>query len=91
MKDILFTIVTVYISIMSIVGFVAMGLDKRKSIKRGWRISEHTLILIAFIGGGIGSYLGMKVFRHKTRQKKFIILIPLALLINIILWVLIGT
>ena len=86
MKDSLYTLVTVYILIMSIIGFVTMGVDKRKAIKRGWRIPERTLILIAFIGGALGSFLGMYIFRHKTKHIKFIILIPLALLFNILLW-----
>jgi uncharacterized membrane protein YsdA (DUF1294 family) len=86
MKDVLYTLVTIYMLIMSIVGFVIMGIDKRKAIKRGWRISERTLIFIAFIGGALGSFLGMHIFRHKTKQLKFIILLPLALLLNILLW-----
>lgn len=87
MKEIMITIVTVYMLIMSIAGFITMGVDKKKSINRGWRIPERTLILIAFIGGAFGSFLGMKFFRHKTRHLKFIILIPLAVLINILIWI----
>lgn len=86
MKEQLLCIVTIYMLIMSIVGFVAMGIDKRKAIKRGWRISELTLLLIAFMGGALGSFLGMHIFRHKTKHIKFIILIPSALLLNILLW-----
>lgn len=90
MKYIIYDLVTVYMLIMSIVGFVTMGVDKRKAINRGWRIPERTLILIAFIGGALGSFLGMHLFRHKTKHMKFIILIPLALLMNILLWLWIG-
>ncbi len=89
MKDILLAIVVAYMLIMSIIGFVTMGFDKKKAIKRGWRIPERTLILIAFFGGALGSFLGMQIFRHKTRHIKFIILVPLALLLNIILLLLI--
>lgn len=87
MKDIIYTLVTVYMLIMSVVGFVIMGIDKRKAVKRGWRIPELTLLLIAFMGGGLGSFLGMHFFRHKTRHIKFIIFIPLALLVNIMFYV----
>ena len=87
MKDIIYTLVTVYMLIMSVVGFVIMGIDKRKAVKRGWRIPELTLLLIAFMGGGLGSFLGMRFFRHKTRHIKFIIFIPLALLVNIMFYV----
>ena len=91
--DTLFIFVTAYMLIMSIIGFISMGMDKRRSmdkrkaIKRGWRIPERTLILIAFFGGALGSFLGMNLFRHKTKHMKFKILIPLALLVNILLWV----
>lgn len=91
MKESLFTFVTIYMLVMSIIGFIAMGIDKKKSIKRGWRTSERTLLLIAFIGGALGSYLGMHKFRHKTKHMKFIILMPLALLLNILLVLFAGT
>ncbi len=83
----LYTIVTIYMLIMSIIGFITMGIDKRRAIKRGWRIPERTLLLIAFIGGALGSFLGMHLFRHKTKKIKFIVLIPIALLLNILLWI----
>lgn len=68
----------IYILVISVVGFVMMGLDKRRAIKRQWRISERTLIITSFVGGGIGSFLGMLAFHHKTKHKKFIILLPIS-------------
>lgn len=91
MNDKLYTIVTIYMVIMSIIGFVIMGIDKKKAIKRGWRIPERTLLLIAFIGGALGSFIGMHFFRHKTKHIKFVVLLPLALLLNILLWLQINT
>ena len=87
MNNQLLLIVTIYMLIMTMVGFVIMGIDKRKAIKKGWRISECTLLLIAFTGGALGSFIGMHIFRHKTKHMKFIILIPLALLLNIMIYV----
>lgn len=88
MKETWFFIVIIYIFIMSIIGFATMAIDKKKSIKRGWRIPELTLILIAFMGGALGSYIGMYMFRHKTKHLKFVILLPLAILLHIqlLLW-----
>lgn len=91
MNDKLYTIVTIYMVIMSIIGFVIMGIDKKKAIKRGWRIPERTLLLIAFMGGALGSFIGMHFFRHKTKHIKFVVLLPLALLLNILLWLQINT
>ncbi|ABX40941.1 protein of unknown function DUF1294 [Lachnoclostridium phytofermentans ISDg] len=62
-----------------------MGIDKKKAKAREWRIRERTLFLIAFIGGSLGSLLGMKVFHHKTKHKNFQILIPLFLILQITL------
>jgi len=65
--------------------FLLYGIDKRKSIKKAWRIKEITLILPAFFMGGVGAFLGMNVFRHKTKHLKFKILIPLAVIINLVI------
>lgn len=59
------------IMFMSIWAFAAMGYDKRQAKKKGQRIPERTLWLLAIIGGGIGAYFGMQVFRHKTRHTAF--------------------
>ncbi|MDF2843170.1 MAG: putative rane protein [Herbinix sp.] len=73
----------VYLLVISVVGFAMMGIDKRRAIKRQWRISERTLIITSFLGGGIGSFLGMFVFHHKTKHRKFIILLPISAIIVI--------
>lgn len=73
--------IAIYLGVMSLIGFVIMGIDKRKAVTGQWRISENTLLLIAIIGGGIGSFLGMQTFRHKTKKIKFKIVLPLTALI----------
>ncbi|MFR5264988.1 DUF1294 domain-containing protein [Clostridium sp.] len=57
---------------------------EKRTIKKQWRISEATLITIAIIGGSIGEYLGMQNFRHKTKNLKFKIGIPIIILLQII-------
>jgi uncharacterized membrane protein YsdA (DUF1294 family) len=78
MQQIIVFLLIGYIVLMSLIGFTIMGVDKRKAIKKVWRIPEKVLIGIAFIGGGIGSFLGMYAFRHKTRHTKFVVLLPIA-------------
>lgn len=73
-----------YLIIINILSFVLYGIDKLKAIKRKERISERTLILIGILGGSIGSLIGMNLFRHKTKKLKFIISLPLILIIHII-------
>ena len=63
--------------------FFIYGIDKWKASRNKWRISEKTLILSAFLLGGIGAFFGMKFFRHKTKRTKFKVLLPVAILFNI--------
>jgi len=59
------------------------GVDKWQSKRRGWRIPETRLLLVAFFGP-FGAYAGMLLFRHKTRKIKFL-LVPVFLFIQVIL------
>lgn len=65
-------IINSYFTIMFIVGFTVMGIDKWKAMNHRWRIPEKRLWLIACIGGAAGTWLGMIVFRHKIRHLQFI-------------------
>ena len=73
-----------HLIIINILSFILYGIDKLKAIKKKERISEKTLILIGILGGSIGSLIGMNLFRHKTKKLKFIISLPLILIIHII-------
>ncbi len=79
------TFLLFYFILMNLIGFLVMGIDKLKAKKRGFRIPEATLFLIAVIGGSIGSILGMYLFRHKTRHRSFIIGMPVILAVQIII------
>ena len=75
----------VYLVIINIIGFLAMGIDKRKAKKNSWRIPEKTLFIITTLGGGIGTVTGMYIFRHKTKKIDFVIGLPAILILEIIL------
>ena len=77
-------IVLLYLIIINASGFLLMLADKLKAKRGAWRIPEATLIGVAAIGGSIGSLIGMKLFRHKTRHLKFTIGIPLILALQIV-------
>lgn len=65
------TIFLIYYTIVNIVGFVIMGVDKQRAIRGAWRISEASLFLTALFGGALGCILGMQHFRHKTKRWYF--------------------
>lgn len=76
--------IIIYLLIVNIIGFLAMGIDKRRAKMMEWRIPEKTLFLITLFGGGIGTISGMYTFRHKTKKKYFTIGLPLILIIEIV-------
>lgn len=80
-----YSIILFYFLTISSIGFFSMGIDKRKAKKHRYRTRERTLLLIAALGGSVGSYLGMKYFHHKTLHKNFTIGIPLIFFIQLFL------
>lgn len=77
--------VLIYMGAVSLVGFVMMGVDKKRAEEHRWRIPEKTLFTAAAIGGSIGILLGMMFFRHKTKHLSFTIGIPFILAAHCIL------
>lgn len=78
-------IIIYYLLIINAVAFIVYGIDKLKARKDRWRIPEATLLLLAIVGGSIGSWLGMKVWHHKTMHKKFQYGVPLLLFLQLAL------
>lgn len=74
-----------YLVIWNVVVFALYGFDKYQAKRNHWRVSESRLIVAAFSLGALGAALGMLVFRHKTQKRNFQILIPLALLCNLVI------
>ena len=68
-----------YLLIINAAGFLLMLADKWKAKKNRWRIRESTLLIVAALGGSVGSLLGMYIFRHKTLHLKFTVGIPVIL------------
>ena len=74
-----------YFVCVNVLTFFVYGIDKWQARQGKWRISEATLLLFAVIGGSIGAWLGMRVWRHKTMHKKFKYGIPAILMVHIII------
>ena len=70
---------------INILAFIVYGIDKWRAAHDRWRIPESTLLGLAVIGGSIGALLGMKVWHHKTKHKKFVFGLPAVLLIQLII------
>lgn len=76
---------TYYFIIINIISFIIFGIDKQRSIKKKYRISEAYLFLLSIIGGCFGTLFGMFYYHHKNRKLKFLICIP----VICIAWILI--
>ena len=81
----------IYLVIINLLAFLAMFIDKRKAQYGKWRIKEHTLFILALLGGSIGAIAGMYTFRHKTKKSRFIIGFPLIMIMQILLVIVVLT
>lgn len=79
---------SIYLIIINVIAFIAMGVDKRKAIKHKWRIPEKNLMLLSVFGGSIGMFIGMHVFRHKTKHTLFVIGVPVIFIIEMVAYIL---
>jgi Predicted membrane protein len=71
-----------YLILVNLAAFIMYRIDKKRSKRNACsRIPESAFIGMATIGGGLGSIFGMLLFHHKTRHAKFIIAIPLLMII----------
>lgn len=73
-----------WLAVANIIAFFMYGIDKLKAKHRRRRISEATLLGIAAVGGSLGAFAGMQIFRHKTKHLRFQILVPLFLILHIV-------
>ncbi len=80
-----FDLIILYAVAVNVASLIMMGVDKRRAIKRAWRIPESTLFVLAIIGGSIGSIIGMHLFHHKTRHWYFLYGMPVILALQIVL------
>ena len=76
---------TYYVLILNFVTMLVYGIDKFKAKKGKWRIPKSTLLQLADMGGSIGAWLGMRVWRHKTQHKKFKYGIPVIFILQVAL------
>ena len=82
----------VFLAVVNGVTFAVYGADKSFARRGGRRVPERTLLALAFLGGSAGALLGMLVFHHKTRHRRFRVGLPLLLLAQLALavWLITG-
>lgn len=73
-----------YLSAISILSFVLTIYDKWAAIQRRQRVPERTLLSASALGGSFAMLLAMLAFRHKTKHAKFMVGIPVMIVIQIL-------
>ena len=81
--DNIYIYIAIYLVIISIVAIVLTLKDKRAAKRNSWRVEEKLLFLVSAIGGSLAMLLTMKAVRHKTHHKRFMVGIPVIIILQI--------
>ena len=65
-------IIGIYLLIINVVTFALYG------------IREATLLITALIGGSLGAFIAMQMFRHKTKKWYFKYTVPAMLVVHVV-------
>ena len=71
------------LAVINGIAFFSYYSDKRKAENNSWRTPERTLLMWGLIGP-FGSYLAMRMFRHKTQKATFL-LVPVFLALQLVM------
>lgn len=82
-RDMLYTCFLVYIIFVNIMSAIVCIIDKLSAIYGNRRISEKTLMLLSILGGGVLMYITMQIIRHKTKHNKFMIGLPIVIMLQV--------
>ena len=83
--------VIAYVLVVSLISVIITVFDKKIAGTGKRRISEATLLLWSALGGSVAMYLTMHAIRHKTQHKKFMIGIPIIIILQVVAVYLICT
>ena len=58
---------------LNVIAFSLFGLYKQRAKRGLWRIRESALLAVIWLMVGVGAWLGMRLFHHKTQKRRFVI------------------
>jgi uncharacterized membrane protein YsdA (DUF1294 family) len=65
------SVVVAYVLGLGLSTFLIYGYDKLRAKRGGRRVPESALLALALIGGALGGWAGMLIWRHKTQHAIF--------------------
>ncbi len=79
----------VYLAAINIVAAFLCAADKAsaRTKTKYRRIGERTLFIVSLIGGSPVMYLSMRMIHHKTHHKRFMIGLPVMMVIQLIVFI----
>lgn len=81
--NMLFKLLWLYLAVVSVISVVLTVYDKAAAKAGRWRVPEATLMTVGLFGGAAAEFIMMKLIRHKTKHKKFMIGLPLEIVLHI--------
>ncbi len=75
-----------YLLLLSLIATVLTYQDKWAAIRKKRRVSEKTLFFTATLGGSVAMYVTMLLIRHKTNHKRFMLGLPLLIVLQMALF-----
>ena len=77
--------ILIYFVAISLITIIVTAYDKKAAKKCSkHRVPEKILFLLAILGGSLAEYLTMLKIRHKTKHKRFMIGLPIIILLQVI-------
>ena len=87
-------IAIIYLAVISLISVIVCVYDKviSKRDRVELRLPEKTLLILSALGGSVAMYIAMQITHHKTKHAKFMIGIPLIILLQVALvaWILLA-
>lgn len=74
--------VIAYVLVISLISIIVTIYDKKIAGTGKRRVPEATLLMWSALGGSVAMLLTMFAIRHKTQHKKFMIGIPLIIIVQ---------
>ena len=89
-KNLVLVIALLWLIVISAISVIVCVYDKiiSKKDRVELRIPEKVLLILSALGGSLAMYITMQIIHHKTKHKKFMIGIPVIMVVQFILIIL---